>query len=256
MNYQDKSGFPDNSKRPPAPPIFNAPRVVTWIIGTMVTVHVLLLILPFELRNGISSFLSFTPAWAIRGFPGSLPETLISTVTYQFIHADLMHLGMNCAWMLIFGTIVARRLELVSFIVFFLLCGVIGAGVHLVFFPGSLASVVGASGAISGLMGAAGRFALFPPQGGWQLSLHPGAGALVPLSDRRLQAYAGVWIVINLIFGLGSLGVSGPGQIIAWDIHIAGLIAGLLLFPKFDNWRRPKRPQDGKDSRSHLRQVK
>ncbi len=84
---------------------------------------------------------------------------------------------------------------------------------------------------------------------------------VVPLSDRRLQAFAGIWIVINLVFGLGGgLGSSGANQLIAWDIHIAGLLTGLLLFPRFDAWRSPPAagPGGGGDRKDtpYLRRVK
>jgi membrane associated rhomboid family serine protease len=259
MPYQNGQGPSDQNskKRPPSAPVFNSPRVVNWLIGIMVVFHIGFLILPKNLSYTLQAHLSFIPVALSYGFPGSIPGVLISAITYQFLHADFMHLLFNSAWLLIFGTIVARRLELVSFIVFFLLCGVLGAGVHLILFPNSVVPVVGASGAVSGLMGAAGRFAIFPPQGGWQLSLHGGSGSVVPLSDRRLQAFAGIWIVINLVFGIGSFS-GGEGQLVAWDIHIGGLIAGLLLFPRFDRWRRPPASGDnGKRKKvPYLRRVK
>lgn len=225
----------------------------------MAVIWLMQFILPASLTWSVTSFLSFVPGRLAIDFPGSVPGFLLSAITYQFLHADFAHMALNSVWMLIFGTIVARRIELRSFLAFFFVCGAAGAGVHLLIAPGSLVPVVGASGAISGLMGAAGRFALFPPQGGLQLSMHAGQAPVVPLSDRRLQAFAGVWIVINLVFGLGSgLGSGGGGQLIAWDIHIAGLMAGLLLFPRFDAWRTP--PGGGGDEKKkdapYLRRVK
>lgn len=257
MAFQDGSG---RDSGPGAQPIFNSPRVVTLMIGIMAGVWLVQLILPASVTYPVTSFLSFTPAKLAYDFPASIPGFLLSIVTYQFLHADFMHLVLNSVWMLIFGTIVARRLELRSFITFFVVCGAIGALVHLLLWPGSRIPVVGASGAISGLMGAAGRFALFPPQGGLHLSMQAPHTMVVPLSDRRLQAFAGVWIVINLVFGLGGGIGTGGGQLIAWDIHIAGLLTGLLLFPKFDAWRSPPRGgADGGGDRKdapYLRRVK
>lgn len=264
MAFQNGSGQgsdPGSNRRPPSQPIFNSPRVVTLMIGVMAGIWLVELILPTSVTHPVTTFLSFIPAKLTYDFPASIPGFLLSVVTYQFLHADFTHLALNSVWMLIFGTIVARRLELKSFIVFFIVCGAFGAAVHLVLFPGSRIPVVGASGAISGLMGATGRFALFPPQGGWHLSMQASPNAVVPLGDRRLQAFAGIWIVINLVFGLGGgLGAGGANQLIAWDIHIAGLIAGLLLFPKFDAWRSPPRGgaggDGGKKDTPYLRRVK
>lgn len=263
MAFQNGS---DSGGGPSRQPIFNSPPVVTWMIAIMAGVWLIELIVPGSLTRPMTSFMSFVPARLAYDFPASVPGFLISAVTYQFLHADFTHLALNSVWLLIFGTIVARRLEFRSFIVFFIVCGAIGAAVHLMLSPGSRIPVVGASGAISGLMGAAGRFAIFPPQGGWHLSMHASAhdsrqGGLVPLNDRRLQAFAGVWIVINLVFGLGGGLASGGGnQLIAWDIHIAGLLVGLLLFPKFDAWRTPPRGGDDRDGdrrdAPYLRRVK
>lgn len=259
MAFQNGSG---QGNSPQAQPIFNSPRVVTLMIGIWVGIWLVQWILPRSVTYPVTTFLSFIPAQLSYDFPASIPGFLLSAVTYQFLHSDFMHLALNSLWMLALGTIVARRLELKSFIVFFLVCGSIGAAVHLLFWQGSSIPVVGASGAISGLLGAAGRFALFPPQGGWHLSMYAPHTKVVPLRDRRLQAFVGVMIVLNLVFGLGSgLGTAGAGQLIAWDIHIAGLFAGLLLFPKFDAWRSPPRGDAGGDAgrggeTSYLRRVK
>lgn len=259
---QNGSGQNSSGSKPPRQPVFNSPPVVTWMIGVFAGIWLLELVLPLSWTWPVSSFLSFVPARLALDFPSGVPAFLLSGITYQFLHADFGHVAFNSIWMLIFGTIVARRIELKSFIAFFVVCGAIGAAVHMLLSPGSGIPVVGASGAISGLMGAVGRFALFPPQGGFHLSMQqaaPGHGPLVPLSDRRLQAFAGVWIVINLVFGLGSGLSSGGSQLIAWDIHIAGLIAGLVLFPKFDAWRSPPRGGGGPDKKKdapYLRRIK
>lgn len=264
MAFQNGSGSGHNGtgpgRRPPSQPIFNSPPVVTWMIAIMAGIWLLQLILPSALIDPVTFFFSFIPARLSYDFPSGVPVLLLGSLTYQFLHADFTHMALNSVWMLIFGTIVARRIELRSFIAFFIVCGVVGAAVHLLIAPGSHIPVVGASGAISGLMGAAGRFALFPPQGGLHLSMDASHAPVVPLSDRRLQAFAGVWIAINLVFGLGSgLGSGSSGQLIAWDIHIAGLIAGLVLFPRFDAWRTPPKGGGGNDTKKdapYLRRVK
>lgn len=257
MSYQNGAG---PQGRPPRQPIFNSPPVVTWMIAIMAGVWLIEFILPRSLTYSLISLLSFIPARLAYDFPASVPGLLLSSVTYQFLHGDFMHMAFNSVWMLVVGTIVARRLEFRSFVVFFLVCGIIGAAVHLLLNPGSRIPVVGASGAISGLMGAVGRFAMFPPSGGWHFSMHAEHRGIVPLGDRRLLAFATVLIVVDLVFGLAG-GPTGSGQLIAWDIHIAGLIAGLLLFPKFDAWRQP--PSGGygggdgdRDKAPYLRRVK
>lgn len=147
MAFQNGSG---SGNRPPRQPIFNAPQVVTWLIAVMAGVWLIEFLLPRSLTYSVTSFLSFVPARLAYDFPASVPGFLVSVVTYQFLHADFTHLALNSVWLLIFGTIVARRLELKSFLVFFIVCGAVGAAVHLLLSPGSGIPVVGASGAISG----------------------------------------------------------------------------------------------------------
>ena len=101
--------------------------------------------------------------------------------------------------------------------------------------------MVGASAAISGMMGAATRFA-FQPGGSldmWRrdrIPTHriPAAPLLVALRNPRVIAFLAVWFALNLLFGLGSLPIVGADQNVAWEAHVGGFLAGLLLFSVFD----------------------
>ena len=141
MAFQNRSGSGQNGtgsgSRPPSQPIFNSPPVVTWMIGIMAGIWLLQLILPSALIDPVSFFFSFVPARLTYDFPSGVPVLFLGSVTYQFLHADFTHMALNSVWMLIFGTIVARRIEFRSFVAFFIVCGVIGAAVHLLVAPGS-----------------------------------------------------------------------------------------------------------------------
>ena len=101
--------------------------------------------------------------------------------------------------------------------------------------------MIGASAAVSGLMAAAMRFAF---QRGGPLGILRGGDEeayrvpAIPLSavlrDGRVLMFLVVWFGINILFGLGSLSISGGEQPIAWEAHIGGFLAGLLLFSWFD----------------------
>ena len=112
---------------------------------------------------------------------------------------------------------------------------------HLATHAGEQFPMIGASAAISGTMAAAMRFAF--QRGGpiGMLGRADESAYRVPaislrgmLSDARVLLFLGVWFGINLIFGIGSLPITGSEQPVAWQAHIGGFIAGMLLFSWFD----------------------
>jgi membrane associated rhomboid family serine protease len=162
-----------------------------------------------------------------------------------------MHLGFNGLWLLAFGSAVARRFGSHRFLAFFLVTAAAGAGLHLLTHAGELFPMIGASAAISGAMAAAMRFAFQRggPLGFWRHDQE--ASYRVPalpltgvLRDPRILAFLAVWFGVNILFGLGALPIAGDNQSIAWQAHIGGFLAGLLLFDVFD----PKRPPMGPES--------
>jgi len=102
--------------------------------------------------------------------------------------------------------------------------------------------MIGASAGISGMMGAAARFA-FAPGGSldmWRrdrdtVDRVPAASLLVALRNPRVLTFVGVWFGLNLLFGLGSVSfLVSENQSVAWEAHVGGFLAGLLLFSLFD----------------------
>ena len=170
------------------------------------------------------------------------PWTLLS---YGLLHADWAHIGLNGVWLLAFGTPVARRLGAGRFFAILAVTTLAGALAQWAAHPLDAAPVIGASAAVSGCMGATLRF-MFQPhvpmaasidaagEGRRQAFLQPARSLRGLLADRRATTFMIAWFVTNLVFGLGSgsLGLaSGP---IAWEAHIGGFAAGLLLFGRFD----------------------
>ena len=90
----------------------------------------------------------------------------------------------------------------------------------------------GASGAISGLMAAGLR--LLPSQAPWA---HAGEEKLAPIFSRQILVFTLIWMAINLVAGLTGLGVGGEAGLIAWQAHLGGYLAGLLLAGPFDQLR-------------------
>jgi membrane associated rhomboid family serine protease len=166
---------------------------------------------------------------------GSLIGRALPFVTYIFLHGSWMHVIVNTVWLLAFGPVVSRRFGVLRFLAFFILCGIAGAAIQLACSWGSTDPIIGASAAISGLMGAA--FRLLGRDGGGVFRPQP----LAPIFSRQILTISLVWVVINVIAGVTGLGTGGTGvQLIAWQAHLGGYAAGLLLAGLFDPLSRLK----------------
>jgi membrane associated rhomboid family serine protease len=225
-------------------PIFNAPGVVLAVVGALVAVHLVRLVLSDAADDRLVELLAFIPGRlgeAAGAYPGGWVAGVTQFVTHIFVHGDLVHLGVNCAWLLAFGTPVARRIGAARFMAFFLLSGIGGA---LLFLPFNSAPMVGASGAISGLMGGALRFLFVPLTDGDAATLAGKAphADLLSLHDtftnrRILIAIAG-WTLLNVLVALAAPTLF-EGRNIAWEAHLGGFFTGLLTFGLFE----PRRPR-------------
>jgi membrane associated rhomboid family serine protease len=228
--------------------MFNVPPVVIATVAVLVLVQALRMFVLSEAQD--EQFLltfAFIPAryatdLDIGGsFPGGFGAELWTFFTYAFIHADLLHLGLNLAWLLPFGTALARRFGTWRYAAFMLVMAAAGAFAHLISHPGALVPMIGASAAISGAMAAAMRFVF---QQGGPLGVFrepdrdayriPAAPLMTTLRDSRFLIFLAVWIGLNMLFGLGTVSLGEEGQQIAWQAHIGGFFAGLLLFSAFD----------------------
>jgi membrane associated rhomboid family serine protease len=243
-------------------PIFNIPAVIVAGLAAMVAIHALRsFLLSSEQDLEFLLLFAFIPArydtaLLLEGaLPGGVGAQVWTFVSYALIHADIAHLGMNLLWFVPFGSALARRFGALRFVLFFAATAAAGAGAHLIAHLGEVFPVIGASAAVSGMMAASMRFA-FQPQGPialWQQkderAYHvPALPLLSALRDPRILAFLVVWFGLNLLFGLGSLPIVGAGQSVAWEAHIGGFLAGLLLFSLFDPTPREMRPQDGGES--------
>ena len=221
----------------PRQPIFNIPRVVVCLILALAAAHLARVwISPEQSADWIARY-AFIPARYSPGFlaaahidPGAWWQRALPFVTYMGLHADLTHLAINSLWLLAFGPVVARRFGALLFLVFFLVCGVAGAVTYLGFNWGSPDPVIGASGAISGLMAAAIR--LLPTVNPRSLDVRE--GRLLPILSRPMLLFTLVWMGMNVIAGVTGIGMGGQTALIAWQAHMGGFIAGMLLASVFD----------------------
>jgi membrane associated rhomboid family serine protease len=228
-------------------PIFNIPAVVVATVAILVLVHLVRIFL-LDDEQDVAFILEFAFIPARYGgsdagvsFPGGFGADLWTFFTCAFIHADLTHLGFNLAWLVPFGSAVARRFGGWRYGAFMLTMAAIGALAHLLTHIGALEPMIGASAAISGAMGAAMRF-VFQRGGPLGLFRDDGAGFRLParplwstLRDPRFLFFIAVWFGLNALFGFGTISFgTTPGQEIAWQAHVGGFFAGLLLFNAFD----------------------
>ena len=163
--------------------------------------------------------------------PGTLWERAIPFVSYMALHGDITHLVINCLWLLAFGPIVARRFGAPLFLIFFLLCGVAAAGC----LSGPELGQRGPGG------GRLGRH--FGPDGGGDPhDARPHAPWMVAGEKRRWPRFcpARSWCsqrfgsLINLVAAMMDLGTDGQRGLVAWQAHLGGFVAGLLLCGPFD----------------------
>jgi len=221
---------------PPRQPIFRAPPVVLGLIGLLAALHLARVNMPGDLADAIVTQFAFFPERYGRAFLESHTVSpvweAIPFLSYMGLHDNWTHLVINCLWLLAFGPIVARRFGSVLFLVFFLVCGVAGALAYLAFNWGSPNPVIGASGAIAGLMAAGMR--MLPGQAPWA---HPGEAPLAPMFSRQILMFTGLWTAINLLTAFTGLGMGGESGLIAWQAHLGGFAAGLLLCGLFDRLR-------------------
>ncbi len=231
-------------------PIFNVPGSVLAVLALLLAVHVLLTALAEEWSTWLLLALAFIPA-RYSGYAGMLPggevAAITSFLTYAVVHGSLLHLGFNAAWLVAFGGAVAKRVGTVRFLALSAFCAVAGAVTFLAFNRGLMAPMVGASGAVSGLMGATMRFlfSAIDADGLRGLRENPEGVPLMPLvralTDRRVLVVTGAFILVNFLAVLGLGGVSTGG--IAWEAHLGGYFAGLLAFGVFDRTPGVRSPE-------------
>lgn len=163
---------------------------------------------------------------------GAGPQPIQLTIlTAMFMHGGWMHLLGNMLYLWIFGDNVEDNMGHFKFLIFYLLCGVAAAAAHILSGPNSLIPSLGASGAIAGVLGA--YLILFPSK---RVKVLMGYVGIV---EMPALIVIGLWIVLQLTSGIGSIAVTdeSSGGVAYWA-HIGGAAAGLMLVWLFRNKTR------------------
>ena len=201
--------------RPEREPMFNAPWTIVVLCVGLIALHgAQTLFVPEALVDfyGVSGAALSAGRW----------QTLVTSL---FLHGSWPHVLMNSVAALAFGPPVARLMGLnlrgaAVFFLFYLVCGVVGMLGFALTTPHDAEAAIGASGAISGLLGAASR-------------IIQGRGRIGPMFGRTVIGMAVAWAIVNVALGVSGLTPGAMGMPVAWQAHLAGYLAGVLLVGPF-----------------------
>ena len=216
----------------------NPSRTVPFVTYTLIGINVLVFLYEASIGRHLEDFIysfgvvpaRWTEAVSAMRFGA---DAVVPFLTSMFLHGGWMHLIGNMWFLHIFGDNVEDRFGHLKYLFFYLFAGLAAAAAQVLVNPSSEAPMVGASGAIAGVLGA--YVFLFP---------RARVAALIPLfvffQIVELPAYVflGLWFLLQAASGLMSLGIGGDAGGVAWWAHIGGFAAGAVLFPFL---RKPER---------------
>lgn len=199
---------------------------------TMALIALNVLVFLYEISLDDYSLQAFFGEWGM--VPARFqPLTLVSSM---FLHGGWMHVLGNVWFLWVFGDNIEDVLGHGKYLGFYLACGLAGGLAHLMFSAGSTVPAIGASGAISGVMGA--YLLRFP-----RSRVHTLVFFLVFATTIEVpaQLMIGYWFVVQIFSGIGQLAMASAGQGgTAWFAHIGGFLAGMALIrmiPSQPSWR-------------------
>ena len=197
-------------------------RTIPVVTIGLIVLNVLVFLFEMSLGESVDLFLR---TYGLVPAEFSLP-TLGSSM---FLHGGISHVGGNMLFLWIFGDNVEDRMGHLRFLTFYLLCGTAAALAQTLMQPDSLVPMVGASGAVAGVMGA--YFVLYPQS---QIVTF----ALFQFIEVPAILFLGLWFLLQFLNGVGSLSASASTGGIAFWAHIAGFAAGVVGVFLF---RKPER---------------
>jgi membrane associated rhomboid family serine protease len=190
---------------------------------------------PFVTRWGV------VPAELVAGLTSGalISQETATLITSQFLHGSLLHIGGNMLYLWIFGNNIEDRFGQLRFLVFYLVGGVVAALTQVAIDPTSTVPTIGASGAIAATLGA--YIVLFPRA---RVTTAIFLVFFFQLIDVPAVLVLGFWFILQLLDGLGSLGVSSATEVggVAFFAHIGGFVFGAavaLLVRLVGGGRRP-----------------
>ena len=195
----------------------NPSQGTPWVTFALIAANLAMFLLTEPWLGGMGRLwgrLALYPVAVVHG------EHLSGLVTHMFVHSGLLHLGGNMLFLRVFGDNLEEQMGRVGFLVFYLACGLAAAAAQIAFDPLSQIPMVGASGAIAGVMG--GYLLMFP-------RARIDVIAIIVFIIKRFTVRA--WVVLVAWFGLQLFGgwTAGTDGGIAYLAHAGGFVAGVLL---------------------------
>jgi membrane associated rhomboid family serine protease len=218
-------------------PVFNLPGVVMLAIVLCIGIHLVRVYLLTQQQDfALLLRTAFIPIRYSGQFDFDV-YAFTSPFTYAFLHGSFTHLFVNMVWLAAFGSPLANRLGAARFAAFWAVTGLAAAGLHYSLHSMDQSPLIGASGAIAGMMGAAARF-------GFRIDRSSGraafSGAPLPVSmvfrSRTVMTFLVVWMVINFVTGIVGFAPGGSDRI-AWEAHVGGFVVGFFGIQFFDRRR-------------------
>jgi membrane associated rhomboid family serine protease len=193
-------------------------RTTPYVTFLLIALNTLVFMYQFTMGEAVEEFILYF---------GLIPAAFswVAVLTSMFLHGSLIHFGGNMLYLWIFGDNVEDRMGHGRFLVFYLLCGTAAALAQTIVNPDSVVPMVGASGAIAGVMGA--YFVLYPHS-----RVLTAVFVLIFFDLVEIPAifFLGLWFLLQLLSGVGSLGVSNAaGGGTAFFAHIGGFVAGVVV---------------------------
>ena len=204
-------------------------RTTPYVTISLISLNVLVFVYELSIGRAVDAFTLYF---------GLVPAAFswVTVFTSMFLHGGILHVAGNMLYLWIFGDNVEDRMGHGRFLVFYLLCGVAAALAQTITAPDSVVPMVGASGAIAGVMGA--YFVLYPKSR---------IVTLIPLFfffqviEVPAILFLGIWFLMQFVSGVGSIVTTaggGPAGGVAFWAHVAGFVAGISGVIVF---RRPER---------------
>lgn len=212
-------------------PAINLPVVITAMLLLMAAIHfVRAALLSPDADTLVLIYGAFIPARYAAPLGSWDIEWFTTPASYSLLHGSWSHLINNSVWLAAFGSPVALLIGTRRFLLLWTATAVLAAVVHWATDPGSMAPLIGASGSVSGMMGAAARTGMRFRRG---LAGGPLPSLREAVSNRSVVSFIGMYLLINIGVAIAGYIPSSGAASIAWQAHIGGLAAGFLLLPLF-----------------------
>lgn len=202
-------------------PTYRFPYVTIGIIISNIVIFLLEIISPPGMEKTVYAY-GAVPQYILTFEKFQPIHPALTVFTAMFMHGGIFHLAGNMLYLWIFGNNIEDKLGHLRFIIFYIFCGITAAYSHALIDPHSLTPMIGASGAISGILGA--YLLLFPRAGVYTIIF---LGFFVQIVKIPALIVIGFWAIVQLINGMVSTGIVKQGGV-AWFAHIGGFLTGLL----------------------------